>query len=271
MYVLVASCVLLTGCLCPANKKQGIPGIVCHPGNVDAVAGQSAVFEVKVNGGNNRYEWYRVVPIKDGYAEVSQKNKPGGLTSVLTLNNVQEADEGNYFCSIVNETGNELGDVTTRTRWAELYVYPSPPQKKPFKMAVSMLSTNGGGGVSQISSRQLSGYVSGTGTCLPPNHVATLTFTRDDQGQYFYSGLNTRCEVTVDQIINGVSQPLANTGYAARWNTSGGFTGCLTDLAGTTGTKTFNVTKQNKNHTFVICFVNAPPTGTTNRLTVTWY
>ena len=269
----------LTGCVCTANKNAGIPIITCQPVDleIDLADGpnQNATLEAKVDDGNCRFEWYRVNPIKDGFAELSQKFKPGGNTSVLTLNNVSSTDAGQYFCTIVHETGNELGDVTSRTRLAELRVYPAKSSPKKYFTAKASVSaivfTNGGGGVYQLSSRQLTGAASGNVSCQPPSYVASLTFTKDDQGQYFASGTSyNRCEARVTQILNGVPTPLPNNKFAARWSTSGGFNGCLTDKVNTTA-KEFTVSQHNKNHTFVIYFVDPQPTGTTNQLRVDWY
>lgn len=267
----------LTGCVCTANKNAGVPFITCQPVDIEVYLvngpSQNVTFEVKVDDGNCRFEWYRVNPIKDGFAELSQKSKPGGNTSILTLNNVSEADAGQYFCTIVHETGNELGDVTSRTRLAELRVYPVKSSAKEYSTPkpTFFALTNLGGGIYQLSSRQLTGAASGSVSCQPPSYVASLTFTKDDQGQYFASGTYNRCEAHVTQILNGVATPLLNTKFAARWNTSGGFNGCLTDKAGTTDAKEFTVVKSGKNHTFVIYFVDPQPTGTTNQLRVDWY
>lgn len=128
---------------------------------------------------------------------------------------------------------------------------------------------NGGGsGLSQVSSRRLASAVSGNGL-TKPKYVASLTFAKDDRGDSFNSGLFKSCELSVNQVINGVSQPLAGSAFAARWNTAGGHTGRLTDVPNTS-VKTFAVSKPRKKHTFVIHFVNSQPKGTTNELTVTW-
>ncbi len=78
--------------------------ITRQPTSVSGMAGSTARFEVEAAGTNLSYQWNRDgVLLSDG-ADVS-----GATTSVLTLANIEDANEATYDCTI----SNALGSVTS--------------------------------------------------------------------------------------------------------------------------------------------------------------
>ena len=267
-------CGLVTGCNCASNKKEGIASITCQPEDqevyLNKAGDHSAQFTVEVGERASRYQWVKREDTGDACKEVPMSAEMGGMSKTLKLAAVKSSDGGFYACLVVRENGAEPGDVVSRTRWAELRVYPTTENKI---MPQALTSLTNATGVPQISSRKLSGAVPGTTTCIPNNYVASLSFPKDDAGVFFISppGAGSKCDLSITQVNGAVTTPLSNTKFAARWTTPDGSGDCATDKAATTDTKTFNVTKLGTKHTFTIYFKDPQPNTTTNKLRVFFY
>lgn len=269
-------CGLLTGCNCKSNKKAGIASITCQPEDqevyLNKAGNHSALFTVETGERACRYQWVKREDTGDACKELNMPDKMGGTSKTLKLEDVKSSDGGFYACVVVRENGAEPGDVVSKTRWAELRVYPVM-ENKFMPQALTSLTNIGGTGVPQISSRKLSGAVPGTTTCIPNNYVASLSFPKDDAGAYFYAPTlaGSKCDLSITQVNGGVTTQLSNTKFAARWNTPDGSWNCVADKATTTDTKTFNVTKLGIKHTFTIYFTDPQPNTMTNKLRVLFY
>jgi hypothetical protein len=282
MFVIVV-CLIITGCktCCKENETAGLACITCQPTNAEvymiAGANQTATFHVGTDASNCRFAWYKIIPNGTGFGQQSQTGKPGGTTDTLQIQNVSKSDEGFYTCEIAHENMNELGDTFTRTRWAELIVYGgrreySPP-KIHVRMPLMLNVTNVGGGGTQISSRQLVSAVQGIVTnCTPSNFVASLTFTKDNAGNYFTLPLNTSKGILhVTQIVGTTRTALPNNKFSARWYTSGaGNYGCIDNSTTDSFAKMYIVPRPTYSQTFVIYFVDPQPNGAMEELQVDW-
>ena len=161
-----------TGCkhFCLENKSAGVPIILCQPNPQEITqtandCPQSATFHVAVLPKENlRYAWFKIDPTKPGSPGVLQSKRTGYLTSSLQIENASTNDNGLYYCEIAHETDGELGDVFTRTRLAQLKVYPS--------LARTMSST-------QLSSNPLQSVGEATNACFTGKFSASLPFSKE--------------------------------------------------------------------------------------------
>ena len=126
--VVLGAAVMLSGCSCTENKKAGVPQITCQP--VDQTVylrgdgRQDVSFHTEVRERNCRYEWYCLQVAEKVCTPVSLAEQPGGQSATLVLTNINESSKGFYYCEIIHEAEGGLGEVSSRSRVAELKVYP---------------------------------------------------------------------------------------------------------------------------------------------------
>ena len=253
-----------TGCkhFCLENKSAGVPIILCQPNPQEITqtandCPQSATFRVEVLPKKNlRFAWFKIDATKPGSPSVLQTNKTGYLTSSLQIENASTNDNGLYYCEIAHETDGELGDVFTRTRLAQLTVYPS----------LRIMSST------QLSSNPLQSVGEATNACFTGRFSASLPFSKDNMGQKFMPQGATSCELKVTQI--GSSSPLTTGEFGVRWTTltPKRDTGCTDPISLDPNKRSFTVKHPNDAHYFVVYLKpsNPPQIGTQFELTVEW-
>lgn len=253
--VAALSAVLLSGCTCPENRKAGVPLITCQPVDQEVSLGvgssQSASFHVGVREKDCRFEWYRLKLTPGGSVPASLAGQTGGRTDTLVLENVTEATRGFYYCEIVHEAAAGLGDVSSRTRIAELKVYPV--------RQLFMLSATGTVVTVQLSTQTLiNNPAGGSAVCDLPSYLTSITYSKDDSGLKFHSPASSpaTCRLSVSKATPGGDVPLTNTKWTAKWSLLTGAKTCVTTKPDTLA-RTFNVTQFNKDHYFVI-YINDP-------------
>jgi hypothetical protein len=118
----------------------------------------------------------------------------------------------------------------------------------------------------QVASRQLQGGTSNTtGACDLTSYNATFTFTKDDLGNNFRIAVPTNCNLTVQQISNGVTTLLTTAGFTVRaW--AGVSPTCVTTKADA-NTRQFSA-QANVNYSFALYLANAPAAPATYKLNV---
>src|ERR1044071_1530785 len=111
--VVAGAAMLLTACncICPENKKAGLPIILCQPVDQQVTANQGAVFKVKAKGENLSYQWFfqnseRVIEV------------PNGQGPELVVPASRPDRFGKYWCAIKAE--GRLGVMQTLTPQAAL-------------------------------------------------------------------------------------------------------------------------------------------------------
>ncbi len=75
----------------------GAPQITAQPSNVTACSGGTASFSVAVDGNNNTFQWF-----KNGVAIQNGSKFSGTSSASLQINNIEQADAGNYTCEITS-------------------------------------------------------------------------------------------------------------------------------------------------------------------------
>ncbi|MEA4846301.1 MAG: immunoglobulin domain-containing protein [Clostridiaceae bacterium] len=93
------------------NSTAVVPSITWQPEDREASAGWVVEFWLSAQGtAPLTYQWY-----KDG-SPLSEVGKFDGTTaSNLIISNVQETDEGEYYCVVSNAAGNKQSDTVTLT------------------------------------------------------------------------------------------------------------------------------------------------------------
>lgn len=84
------------------------PVITGEPAYQVVEAGGTATFEVSVSSATpETYQWYRYVDGVSDQALADGGDISGAETAVLSIANVEQADEGAYYCAVNNESGVE--------------------------------------------------------------------------------------------------------------------------------------------------------------------
>lgn len=118
----------------------------------------------------------------------------------------------------------------------------------------------------QVVSRQLQGGTpNNTGVCDLTSYNASYTFPKDDSGNYFRVAAATKCNLTVQQIYNGVTTLLTTADYTVRAMVGLNPT-CVTTKPDA-NTRQF-AAQANTNYSFVVYLKNAPATLASYKLNV---
>jgi hypothetical protein len=280
--VFTGCCCTPKGGACSSNIKNGIPIIICQPESRDAFVSDAVSFSVEVDQSNCRYEWFRESVGQNGLVtQTSQKGKQGALTSMLTLSNLQEADSGFYFCSIQSEAG-----VATRTRDAELTVYPKPysksvSEKEDARKAVAQKAQFAVTGtqtnlhiVTQLSEKQLPpNGAAGPSTC-PGNYFVTTSqrFNVDTSLARLHAPgtapASDNVTLHLEKLVNGTWVAVPPTDWLVRWQPTTTTVSTCGPPPGTTDPN-FSV-PAGADYIFTACFLTSEPGSESLRMTVTW-
>jgi hypothetical protein len=223
-------------CICPENRRAGLPVILCQPMNQQVTTNQDAVFKVRAVGENLSYQWFfqnsdRVIEVRNGQ----------GSDLVVPASTPNRF--GNYWCAV--RADGSLGLEQIQTRSATLTE----------SFALSGGFTNPTTGTFTTSQ--------GTGSCC--NYCGWINFQNGGQG----FPLNAGQTVTIQLSLSSTMSPLIDTSnYCARWRYGGktNQTGCFTVISSTQEqftapvTATYAITVYIKN--------NCPPNGTLYYMTL---
>lgn len=201
--VVAAAALVLTACycICPENRKAGLPVILCQPMDQQVTAHQDAVFKVKAKGENLSYQWFfqnsdRVIEVRNGQG-------PELVVPASTPNRF-----GNYWCAVKGEGSLGVKQILT------------PPATLTESMALT------GGFTNETQGSVITGQ--GTGNCC--NYCGLINFQNAPQG----FPLNANQTMTIQLSLNSTMTPLIDTStYCARWRYGGktNQTGCFTVIS----------------------------------------
>lgn len=116
----------------------------------------------------------------------------------------------------------------------------------------------------QIASRQLQGGASNNaGVCDLASYNASVTFAKDESGNNFRVAVPTNCNLTVQQVYNGVTTLLTTADYTVRAAVGLNSTCVTTKLDA--NTRQF-AAQANVNYSFTVYLGSAPTAPATYKL-----
>ena len=95
--------------------------ISIHPINQTIVEGSTALFSISATGIINGYQWQ-----KDGVDLINGGDISGATTPVLTIANVESADEGSYRCVVTGKCGTINSNIGILTVSVPVSITTSP-------------------------------------------------------------------------------------------------------------------------------------------------
>jgi hypothetical protein len=217
-------------CICPENKKAGVPVVLCQPMDQQVATNQDATFKVKAVGENLSYQWFfqnsdRVIEVRNGQG--SELVVPASTPNRL----------GNYWCAIKGEGSLGVKEVLT------------PPA-----ILTESLALSGG-----FTNETQGGFTTSQGKTTCCNYCGLINFQNGGQG----FPLNAGQTLTIQLSLSSTMAPLIDTStYCARWRYGGqtNQSGCFSVVSSTQegftapATATYVITVYIKN--------GCPPSGT---------
>jgi hypothetical protein len=200
------------------------PVITSPPSAVSGPPGTNATFTV-VNTGNPTlsYQWYEITggvtnTLVDG-ANASGSTNSGSLTSSLTIENAQPADNGNYFVVITNTYGSASSTPVALTISAAAVppVITGPTNQTVIAGQNAAISTSVSGSPTptlqwQFLGTNISDGPTGNGDSYSGTTTSTLTVSNAQypasQGQYSLIATNTAGAVTNSMTLTVIVPPV---------------------------------------------------------------